>query len=51
MFLFVFNVYKVISIFVTQIFIFVYNSLISVMSYKAYNELPGVWNGGKVPNI
>ena len=47
MFLFVFNVYKVISIFVTQIFIFVYNSLISVMSYKVYNELPGVGNGGK----
>ena len=42
MFLFVFNVYKVISIFVIQIFIFVYNSLISVMSYKVYNELPGV---------
>ena len=47
MFLFVFNVYKVISIFVTQIFIFVYNSLISVMSYKVYNELPGVGNGAK----
>ena len=42
MFLFVFNVYKVISIFVTQIFIFVYNSIISVMSYKVYDELPGV---------
>ena len=46
-FLFVFNVYKVINIFVTQIFIFVYNSLISVMSYKVYNELPGVGNGAK----
>lgn len=47
MLLFAFNVYKVISIFVTQIFIFVYNFLISVMSYKVYNELPGVWTGGK----
>ena len=47
MFLFVFNVYKVISIFVTQIFIFVYNSIISVMSYKVYNERPGVWNVAK----
>ena len=46
-FLFVFNVYKVINIFVTQIFIFVCNSLISVMSYKVYNELPGVGNGAK----
>ena len=26
---------------------FVYNSLISVMPYKVYNELPGVWNGAK----
>ena len=25
-----------------KIFIFVYNSLISVMYYKGYNELPGV---------
>ena len=47
MFLFVFNVYKVIIIFTTQIFIFVYNSLISVMSYKVYNKPPGVWNGAK----
>ena len=29
------------------IFIFVYNSLISVMLYKIYNELSGVWNGAK----
>ena len=48
MFLFVFNVYKVISTFVTQIFIFVYNSLISVMSYKVYNELPGVGTAAKL---
>ena len=47
MFLFVFNVYKVISIFVTQIFIFVYNSLISVIPYKVYNELPGVGTTAK----
>ena len=46
-FLFVFNVYKVINVFILQIFIFVYNSLISVMPYKVYNELPGVWNGAK----
>lgn len=30
------------NIFISQIFIFVYNSLISVMYYKGYNELPGV---------
>lgn len=29
------------NIFISQIFIFVYNSLISVMYYKGYNELPG----------
>ena len=46
-FLFVFNVYKGINIFILQIFAFVYNSLISVMPYKVYNELPGVWNGAK----
>ena len=26
---------------------FVYNSLISVMPYKVYNELPGVWAAAK----
>ena len=48
MFPFVFNVYKVINIFVTQIFIFVYNSLISVMFYKVYNELPVVGTAAKL---
>lgn len=48
MFLFVFNVYKVVSIFVTQMFIFVHNSLISVMPYKVYNEQPGVGTTAKL---
>ena len=30
---------------------FVYNSLISVMPYKVYNELPGVWAAAKNSNI
>ena len=29
------------------LFTFVYNSLISVIPYKVYNELPGVGNGAK----
>ena len=46
-FLFAFNVYKGINIFILQIFAFVYNSLISVMPYKVYNELPGVGTTAK----
>lgn len=30
------------NIFISQIFIFVCNSIISVIYYKVYNELPGV---------
>lgn len=48
MFLFVFNVYKVIGIFMSQIFTFVRKSLISVMIYKIYNELSGVGTDAKL---
>ena len=33
------------------LFTFVYNSLISVMPYKVYNELPGVGTAAKKPNF
>ena len=35
------------NIFISQIFIFVCNSIISVIYYKVYNELPGVGTAAK----
>lgn len=35
------------NIFISQTFLFVNNSLISVIYYKAYNELPGVGTAAK----
>ena len=46
-FLFAFNVYKGINIFILQMFSFINNSLISVMPYKAYNKPQEVCNGAK----
>lgn len=49
MFSFVFNIYKVIYIYITvNIYICFYNSLIFVMSYKIYNEMPGVGTGANL---
>ena len=45
-FLFVFNVYKVINVFVPQIFAFVHNFLISVIYYNVYNVVSSVVTGG-----
>ena len=35
------------NIFISQIFVFVHNFLISVMCYKVYNELPGAGTAAK----